>query len=85
MPSMPDGYPIALGARKARLEHRQYLLGIPRRLVAHWAIGTQTQLFWTLIDDQTVMIQKLTPILPGRPLPHDDPRSLLSDAATDLD
>ena len=85
MGTMPAEYPLPLGARKARLEHAQYLVGIPKRLVARWAIGTQTQLFWTLIDDQTVIIQKLAPPLPGRPLAHDDPRNTLSDVATDLD
>lgn len=85
MEAMHAGYPLPLGARKARLEHSQYLVGIPKRLVAHWAIGTQTQLFWTLIDDQTVIIQKLAPLLPGRPIALDDPRNTLSDVATDLD
>ncbi len=85
MQSMPDLYPMPLGARKTRLEHNQYLIGIPKKLVAHWAIGTQTVLFWTLNEDHTVTLTKLEPMIPGRPLPHDDPRSQLSDVITDLD
>lgn len=85
MNPMPFDYPMPLGARKARLEHNQYLLGIPRSLVAHWGIGTETHLFWTLVDDHTVVIQKLELAVPSRPLPHDDPRRTLSDVAADLD
>lgn len=82
---MPPLYPRPLATRKARREHNQYLVGIPPALVAHWAIGEQTQLFWTLLDENTVVIRKLVPAMPGRPLPHDDPRRTLEDVAADLD
>lgn len=75
LPGMPIEYPIPLGARQARRSHNQWLVNLPRRLCRRWAIGQSTVLYYTLVDENTVMLQKLPIHLPGLRLELNDPRS----------
>lgn len=50
MQSMPEQYPTGLGARQARSEHGQMLLGIPKELVTRWQLQRGRLLYWSLSD-----------------------------------
>lgn len=56
MLGMPVQYPISLGARTVRQEHKQKLLCIPKALVDHWRLRRSDVVYWSLLDATHAMI-----------------------------